>query len=197
VANEVRNQIRLSDPQVMRALAHPARLAILEELNTGRAGTATEFAEVCGLTPSATSYHLRALAKVGMVEEAPGRGDGRERVWQRPGGGSGDGYDLDPSVYGDDEARLAARDMLNVVLSRQDARARGFLARWTEETREWFDAVALGHGIILVTVEELTALNDQILALFRPYTRAHRTDAPPDARQVAVTYRAFPLPRSE
>src|SRR5262249_56777146 len=74
----------VSDPHVMRAMAHPARLAIMEFLGDGAVATATECAEVCGLSPSATSYHLRALAKVGLVEEAPSRGDGRERVWRAP-----------------------------------------------------------------------------------------------------------------
>lgn len=80
MADQQRLEIR--DPQVMRALAHPARLAILEHLMSGETGTATECAAVSGLSPSATSYHLRALAKVGLVEEAASRGDGRERVWR-------------------------------------------------------------------------------------------------------------------
>src|SRR5687767_2838835 len=80
---------RITDPRTMRALAHPARMAILVAMQSGRAGTATEFAELCGLSPSATSYHLRALARAGMVEEAPNRGDGRERVWRSVGTSSG------------------------------------------------------------------------------------------------------------
>ena len=75
-------RLEVSDPQIMRALAHPARLSIMDHFLSGRTGTATELAELCGLSPSATSYHLRALARYGLVEEAPSRGDGRERVWQ-------------------------------------------------------------------------------------------------------------------
>src|SRR5260221_7713240 len=74
------------DPEVMRALAHPARLAIMEYLGGGNVATATECAQVCGLSPSATSYHLRELAKAGLIEEAPSRGDGRERVWRESSG---------------------------------------------------------------------------------------------------------------
>jgi len=66
----------------MRAMAHPARLALLEHLRNGGPTTATECAGVVGLSPSATSYHLRALARAGLVEAAPGRGDGRERLWR-------------------------------------------------------------------------------------------------------------------
>jgi DNA-binding transcriptional ArsR family regulator len=70
------------DAAIMRAMAHPARLALLEHLRNGGPATATECAGVVGLSPSATSYHLRALARAGLVEAAPGRGDGRERLWR-------------------------------------------------------------------------------------------------------------------
>src|SRR4051794_8221064 len=79
-------QVRVSDPQVMRALAHPARIEIVEHLSdTGQPVTATECAALVGLSPSATSYHLRELAKYGLVEQAPSRGDGRERLWRGTG----------------------------------------------------------------------------------------------------------------
>src|SRR6188474_2788090 len=79
---------RITDPQVMRALAHPARIEIMEHLgSTGAVVTATECAELVGLSPSATSYHLRELAKYGLVEQAPSRGDARERVWRSTSSG--------------------------------------------------------------------------------------------------------------
>src|SRR4029078_10155050 len=74
----------LRDPRAMRALAHPARLAILERLSTDGPATATECAEVTGQSPSACSYHLRALAKWGLVAESDGR-DRRERRWASQG----------------------------------------------------------------------------------------------------------------
>ncbi|MBX7269503.1 winged helix-turn-helix transcriptional regulator [Micromonospora sp. Llam7] len=73
-------RVTISDPRTLRALVHPARLAIMEHLaSTEGAVTATECAEAAGLSPSATSYHLRALARFGLVAEAPSRGDARER----------------------------------------------------------------------------------------------------------------------
>src|SRR4051812_47895859 len=72
----------LSDPKAMRALAHPALLAMLNRLGAEGPATATEVAEAAGVTPSAASYHLRMLAKYGFVEDAPPRGDGRERLWK-------------------------------------------------------------------------------------------------------------------
>ena len=65
----------------MRALAHPTRLALLDHLHAVDQATATECAAVVGDSPSSCSYHLRALAKWGFVEEAEG-GAGRERPWR-------------------------------------------------------------------------------------------------------------------
>ena len=47
--------------------------------------TATELAARSGLTPSAMSYHLRALQKWGFVVPAATAGDARERRWKAAG----------------------------------------------------------------------------------------------------------------
>lgn len=78
--------VSISDPQAIRALAHEARLTVLEELFASQATrTATELATRCALTPSAMSYHLRALEKYGYVIRAASEGDGRERRWKAAG----------------------------------------------------------------------------------------------------------------
>src|SRR5215471_13180910 len=78
-------KIVLSDPRAIRALAHPARLAIIEALFSGDELTATECAALTGLSPSATSYHLKALARWGIVEAGQARADGRDRPWKAKG----------------------------------------------------------------------------------------------------------------
>ena len=55
--------LRLQDPRDIRALAHPARLAIIDALASGDELTATECAELTGLSPSATAYHLKLLER--------------------------------------------------------------------------------------------------------------------------------------
>ena len=47
------NPVRLTDPKMMRALAHPARIAIWMHIAMRGPTTATECAEVAGLSPSA------------------------------------------------------------------------------------------------------------------------------------------------
>ena len=87
-AKKTRNKrLVITDPRAIRALAHPARQRIIDELYSGRVLTATECAELAGLTPSATSYHLRALERWGIIERAEASADGRERPWRALGTG--------------------------------------------------------------------------------------------------------------
>src|ERR1700734_1990812 len=78
---------RVENPRTIRALAHPARLAILDALSTGRELTATQCAELTGLSPSATAYHLKFLERSGFAEPATPRPDRRERPWRATGRG--------------------------------------------------------------------------------------------------------------
>src|SRR5438309_198121 len=66
----------------LRALGHPLRLQILQMLLTEGPSTASELGRRLGESSGSTSYHLRALHKVGMVEEVV-QGNGRERWWKR------------------------------------------------------------------------------------------------------------------
>ena len=187
--NDTVKRTRVSDARTLRALAHPARIAILGELHSGGAGTATGFAQLCGLSPSATSYHLRALAKAGLVEQAPGRGDGRERLWRAVGGG---GLEIATGPDADADAQLAERELIELLISRDEARARAWIARWHTETAEWYEAATINSMSLMLTAEELTELNEQVTALLEPYARRTRTEPRAGARRVEVTYRSIP-----
>ena len=52
-----------------RALAHPARLQLLSLL-TGAAMSAAEAARETGMSQANTSYHLRLLERVGLLQVA-------------------------------------------------------------------------------------------------------------------------------
>ena len=179
---------RITDPQVMRALAHPARIGIIEHLSsTGEAVTATQMAGQVGLSPSATSYHLRELAKYGLVEQAPSRGDGRERVWRSTSAGW--------NLEGDDrpEVRAAEQELVDVYLSRDFARLKAWFARQHAEPKAWRDAGVLMGQSLLLTAEELQQVNVAVREVLTPYERRRRVDAPADARPVAVHYAAYPI----
>lgn len=190
-AHPEQRQMMISDPQVMRALAHPARLAIIEHLtSTGAEVTATECAEVAGLSPSATSYHLRALAKAGLIEEAPSRGDARERVWRS----SVHSWGVNVGPDGEPEAKQAERALIEAFLVRDLERSRDWLRRAPDEPAEWYEAAWLSDTILLATAEELTALNHAVRELMEPYLRRNRPGSPPaGARPIAVQYKALPI----
>src|ERR671930_390886 len=78
-------QIHLRDPGALRALAHPARMVVVDELYQGNERTASELAALTDLSPSAMSYHLRALERWGVVERGEARADARERPWRASG----------------------------------------------------------------------------------------------------------------
>jgi DNA-binding transcriptional ArsR family regulator len=176
------------DAAVMRAMAHPARLALLEHLRNGGPATATECAVVVGLSPSATSYHLRALARAGLVEAAPGRGDGRERLWRiiaKRLGVSGVA-DLEPEV------REALRGLIESLLAWDDARVRRYLAQLDTEPPEWQDAAFFMDSTLQVTAAELTELSQAVYDLLEPYRKGQRTGLPAGTRTVSIAIRALP-----
>ena len=71
------------DPRVLRAIAHPVRNRVLSELAATGAMRAADVARQLGIPANQASFHLRQLAKYGLVEEAPEEArDKRDRVWR-------------------------------------------------------------------------------------------------------------------
>lgn len=71
------------DPRILRAIAHPARNRILSELHAGGSLRAADVARTLDIPANQASFHLRQLAKYGLVEEAPDEArDKRDRVWR-------------------------------------------------------------------------------------------------------------------
>jgi DNA-binding transcriptional ArsR family regulator len=80
--------VRITDPRVLRAIAHPLRTDIFFELYSRGSGRAADIATALGVPANQVSFHLRTLAKYGLIEEAPEEArDRRDRVW-RPAGES-------------------------------------------------------------------------------------------------------------
>ena len=97
---------RLSDPKAVVALAHPLRMRLLGEL--ARRGTArvVDLAKALGEPANSVSFHLRQLAKYGLIEENPERAEnGRERWWRMT---SERGFEVDLDAMGQLEGGDAA-----------------------------------------------------------------------------------------
>lgn len=73
----------VQDARVLRAVAHPVRGRILDELSAAGTLRATDVAELLQIPANQASFHLRQLAKYGLVEPAPEAArDKRDRVWR-------------------------------------------------------------------------------------------------------------------
>ncbi len=181
--------VRLSDPRSIRALAHPARLAIIEELYSGGGElTATECAAIAGLSPSAMSYHLRSLEKAGIVERAETSGDGRERPWRA----SGRYLQID----GDESsaAGSAASGALgDVVLHRMVEQFNAYMARRGAETKQWRDASGISSGQLWLLPEEVEAITQGALDGLDAYRGRATGKRPARARRVRISLVVFPI----
>lgn len=71
------------DPRALRAIAHPHRNRILSELYAAGSLRAADVARLLEMPANKASFHLRQLAKYGLIEEAPEEArDRRDRVWR-------------------------------------------------------------------------------------------------------------------
>ncbi len=152
----------VSDARTMRALAHPVRIALMEALILGGAMTATQVGERIGESPTTCSFHLRQLAKYGLVEEAGG-GRGRARPWRPTGIGLGLA-----TAPEDTETQVAAAALIRLVRERQLERYRTWLQTSVGYPRRWRDAADDSSYIFFLTVEELEQLNKDLSAMLMP-----------------------------
>jgi DNA-binding transcriptional ArsR family regulator len=183
------NPVELTDPRMMRALAHPARIAIWTHLGMRGPATATECAEIAGLSPSACSYHLRTLARYGFVEEdRASAADGRERPWRARmlafHIGAGPGV---PTA-----TQVASRILVeNMRAAAEENRAR-YVARQSEYPADWQDAAGELFSVAHVTPEELKRMREQVIEVMAPYVRVEPDSRPTGARPVRITLDLFP-----
>jgi len=183
-----RTVTQLTDPRALRAYAHPIRMKLVGLLRTEGPLTATRAGEMLGESSGTTSFHLRQLAKYGLVEEAGG-GTGREKPWRATTTSTAwDSTEATPEL-------AAAAGLLNTVI------AEGYfeqLMRWLEarpgEPAEWQEASPLGDTILYVTAEELSELSRKVAELVDEYfERQVRPELrPAGSRLVTWLHLAFP-----
>ncbi|WP_405990051.1 ArsR/SmtB family transcription factor [Streptomyces sp. NBC_00986] len=179
--------LEISDPKAMRALAHPVRLAILERLQRHGPATASHLSPHVGATPSVTSWHLRHLAGFGLVRDAEGGTDRRERRWAAVARG------FRFEAPEDEEGRSAAR----VLSGELFAQAADLPLRWLTDTEpelepEWTRLAGANNTRIVVTAEELAALQGALEELIAPYVVRKSDPGPPDSRGVRLLMYALP-----
>jgi DNA-binding transcriptional ArsR family regulator len=118
------------DSAQLRVLAHPLRSRLLSALRAFGPATATELAQRLQTNSGATSYHLRQLADVGLIEEQPEESGGRRRCWRA----AHDVTSYRESSFADDADDRAAVDWL---LGHHIRLVQRWTEDWLESRREW------------------------------------------------------------
>lgn len=182
-----KDTITISDPRALRALAHPARQRLINELFSGRVLTATEAAEMVDLTPSAVSHHLRALERYGLAERATASGDGRERPWQ----GTARTLRLQPS--GMPGSLPAMQSVVSMHLGGLATNLDQFLESRLEDP--WRGSYqGLSTGELWLTREETNELNSVVMEAISAYDTTRRARKPPkNSRKTAFTWSLLPI----
>ncbi|MEV0827592.1 winged helix-turn-helix domain-containing protein [Nonomuraea rubra] len=181
---------KISDPQVLKVVAHPLRVRLLGLLRTDGPATASELGRKAGESSGSTSYHLRELFKYGFIEEDPERRDGRERRWRaRHRYTSWNSRELSGTPEG--------REAIRIMRLRQAE----IFARHTQEfdesawSPEWVEAAGISDHIFDLPPQalgEFMARTEEILAEL-----AARYAGAPDTQQVSVWVGGFPRNRRE
>jgi hypothetical protein len=183
-----RSVTRLSDPKALRAYAHPVRMKLIVALRTRGPLTATQAGRLLGESSGTCSFHLRQLARYGLVEETGG-GTGREKPWQATT--TSTSWD---EVQQTPEAAEAASALTNVVAEWYFTELRRWLEVSPGESEEWQRAAFLGDRFLWVTSDELAEVGRELLAVTDKYfERQVKPELrPPGARLATYLHLGFP-----
>jgi DNA-binding transcriptional ArsR family regulator len=180
------NYLELTDPAVIRALAHPARTQILAHLIESGPSTATECAEAIGGTPSGMSYHLRQLARHGFVEQVP-TDDGRERRWRA----MATGYGVPKDVQDRPEILAALRPLTRRWFEDYQRVITEYIATEAKFDPVWRKASTFQQSNPYVTPEELIEISERMVELLKPYQERGQR---PGTERIYATFVAVPWP---
>ena len=166
-------------------MAHHLRLRLLAILRKEGPATASELGRRLGESSASTSYHLRELAKYGLIEEAPELNRGRTKHWRAVEEG------MEWTTDTDDAGLVEASSALGRVMVAEYAR---WLLRWFAETPSWdrrWRAAAEGlDQWFELTPDELRSLSDEVTAVLERYADRR---APRDGTERAIVlFHAFP-----
>lgn len=192
VARQEHWGVRLTDPAVLRALAHPARLRMLSVLQSRDGATATQCAQVVGLSPSACSWHLRQLAAAGLVQAGGGGTDGREKRWTA----SLPSWQVSLEDIEADPVEAGSLDLAvtHALLQSADETVEAYTISAASglEPPSWREASLVSNMMLRLSADELTELTERLRELLRPYTLRSRPEAGPDDRTVLAALRLVP-----
>lgn len=162
---------------------HPVRIALLDLLAEVGTVTSTQAAARLGHSSGLCSFHLRQLARHGLIEEAPHQG-GRARPWQLRWAAPSDGPDAP-----DAPERFAA-----LARGLEDESYQHWLAHRDEAPAEWRHDESFS-AVLHLTPAEMADLADSVRHLLAGYRDRDQQPGmrPAGAVAVAAVTRLFPL----
>jgi DNA-binding transcriptional ArsR family regulator len=184
-----RPRVELTDARQMRAVAHPTRLALIGLLRREGPLTATEAGARLGESSGSMSFHLRQLAKYGLVQET-GEGTGRQKPWRATAQfTSWSATPKDPALA------EATAQFGRVIAARYATLTQAWIDQQPQESDAWRTAAHFGDTMLWLTAEELAGLKEQLTALLQPYEvrLTNAPERPEGSRLVSWLQLAFPV----
>ena len=180
---------RVHDPQVLRAIAHPVRNRILSELDARGSLRAADIARQVGIPANQASFHLRQLAKYGLVEEDPDAArDRRDRVWKAV---TPEGFTVDlREVEQIPEGKAAA------AVFRRNAASWGHVVvdKIYSTDREKDTYTSLTETPLLLSKDEAQQLAGEVTDLVERWAERTRGEAADSAERRTYLYYAAVMP---
>lgn len=178
------------DTSALRALAHPLRVKIYDILSQYGPQTATMLAEKLGESSGSTSYHLRALAKHELIEEAVGKGSGRERWWQRPRGAV---TLTSPEVVRTPAGRAATQIVVSEFYRRRHEQLEQYLHTSMSKDPDTWEAM-LSTVTARLTRAQQDELSERLQQIIDETVETYRDQEGEGVRIVSIRADIFPLP---
>lgn len=177
--------VMYDDPRILRAIAHPTRNRVLHELSAAGSLRAADIARRIDIPANQASFHLRQLAKYGLVEEDPDAArDRRDRVWRLV---DADGIRFRTS---DMLARPGGRAAYTVFQRNAIEWGRHLVERALDHDDTQVKRKSVSEWSLLLSAEESEQLMEELAAVVERYQAAGRTDGPDAGRE---TYSVFQL----
>lgn len=171
--------LQLTSP-MLKAMSHPLRRRILEVMHEDLPRRAADLAELLDTPANSVSFHLRQLARAGLIVEAPEHArDRRDRVWVA----ASHGYTVPtPEAKVGPEDELVLRSFLDQeALDLHDlvARLTAWIPDWSSG-REQRPRATLQTGLLELTQEDAEWLSGAIGDLMEQAIKRSRqpTDQP-------------------
>jgi DNA-binding transcriptional ArsR family regulator len=172
------NDLVLTDPRALRALADPFRLTLFDLVRREGPATSAMLAQRTDQDEASIEEHLRQLESVGVIEETASDDDLR---WTSIARG------IYFEIPDDPEGQVAARRLSNVMLTKY-ADLPASWARDEEPTLEleWARAAGLFNARVELTPDELRRIQEAMEELLEPFTTRSADDAPADGASVRI-----------